>query len=105
MRRPLVVVLLALAMVMALGASTAFAGEITGNGKSLKVTEHELHGKSLCAFSGLNDWFIENPGVPDPEGFGRTQSWGQIPKAMRDLMPAVFHPGNSCNPNGEPIAH
>ena len=102
MRRPLVVVLLALVMVMALGASAAFAGEITGNGKSLKISEHELHGKSQCAFSGLNDWLFESS-EPDPDGFGRTQSWGQFPKAVRDGLPAVFHPGNSCNPNGEPL--
>ena len=38
------------AFVAAGGAGTAFAGEVTGNGKPLPV-----NGKSICAFSGQND--------------------------------------------------
>ena len=66
----------------------------------------EVNGRSFCAFSGQEDlqWFtddgdtvrLENPvkGVP-----GHAQSWGQIPKAVRDAFPADLHPGISCNPN------
>jgi hypothetical protein len=37
------------------GISPAAAGEITGNGKSLKNPDGTLNGNSLCAFSGRND--------------------------------------------------
>ena len=38
---------------------------------------------------------VENPvkGVPN-----HSQSWGQIPKAVRDGFPAAMHPGMACNP-------
>jgi len=110
MRRLLVVALAAL-MIMTMGAGAAFAGEITGNGRPLWIGEgaddpeahHTLHGQSACAFSGLNDWSYFNEG-PDPDGFGRTQSWGQIPKDFRDFLSTIgAHPGQACNPNiGEP---
>jgi len=56
------------------------AGEVTGKGKSLKLPDGTLHGKSACAFSGLNDTFTGDPNVPDADGFFRTQNWGQIDK-------------------------
>jgi len=84
-------------------ASTAvFAGEVTGNGR-LK----EVNGRSFCAFSGQEDlqWFtddsdttrLDNPekGVP-----GHAQSWGQVPKDVRDELTAIgMNPGIACNPN------
>ena len=88
-----------IAVVLGLGASAVFAGEITGNGKSLKVEDSKwgtgLHARSFCAFSGQNDEYhqvsTEHP---------RVQSWGQIPKAMRDLFgPLGYLPGQACNPN------
>ena len=45
----------ALALALAFTASPAVAGEITGNGKSLKNPDGTLNGNSLCAFSGQND--------------------------------------------------
>lgn len=46
----------ALALALAFTAiSPAAAGEITGNGKSLKNPDGTLNGNSLCAFSGRND--------------------------------------------------
>ena len=63
------------------------------------------HGRSNCAFSGQEDlqFFtddtdqvrLEHPikGVPS-----HAQSWGQIPKAVRDAFPAFMHPGIACNP-------
>jgi hypothetical protein len=92
---------LSLAGTLALvGASTAFAGEITGNG-TLKA----VNGHSACAYSGQEDlqWYTDDgdgtlrtdPTRGDP---GYAQSWGQIPKAVRDTLPAFLHPGISCNP-------
>lgn len=86
------------AIVLSLSATAVFAGEITGNGKSLKVDgggkwHTGLHARSLCAFSGLNDEIT-------PEEPSRVQNWGIIPKEMRDVFgPLGFHPGMACNPN------
>lgn len=68
-----------------LGAGSAvFAGEITGNGKTITVNSN-----SICAFSGLEDHPLD-PGV--------TQSWGQIPKAGRDYLTSIgVSPGVQCN--------
>jgi hypothetical protein len=94
MRRGTLITLLAVLMVMAmsLGASAAFAGEITGNGKVLKVEDSKwgtgLHARSLCAYSGQEDDQFKDggsKGVP-----GHAQSWGQIPKEVRDFMNGVF---------------
>ena len=79
--------------ILCLGATAAFAGEITGNGKSLKNPDGTLNGKSACAFSGRED----NPGDPLFRG-EIAQSWGQITKAVRDTLPAFLHPGVACNP-------
>jgi hypothetical protein len=81
------------ASVLCLSATFAFAGEITGNGKSLKNPDGTLNGKSACAFSGRED----NPGDPLFRG-EIAQSWGQITKAVRDTLPAFLHPGVACNP-------
>lgn len=96
--------MLCVAAILNLLAGGAIAGEITGNGKSLKTGPHTLHGKSACAFSGLNDTYSGDPSVPDEDGFFRTQSWGQIPKMIRDIIRAFgFHPGDSCNPTKPPL--
>jgi hypothetical protein len=81
--------LLAAALTLTMSATVALAGEITGNGKLL-----EIHGRSECAFSGLDE---PDPvdGDADDALFGRTQSWGQIPAAIRAGFP---HPGVACNP-------
>ena len=81
------------ASILCLGAGVAFAGEITGNGKSLKNPDGTLNGKSVCAFSGRED----DPSDPLFRG-DIAQSWGQIAKAIRDSFPAFLHPGVSCNP-------
>ncbi len=90
------------AAMVSVGAGAAHAGEVTGNGKNLKP----LNASSACAFSGLEDWAA--PGE-QPEGEisvqpGVTQTWGQIPKEVRDEIATFgFHPGQACNPNiGEP---
>ena len=97
----------AIALLVSLSASAAFAGEVTGNGKSLKVDGGGkwgtgLHARSECAFSGQeDDQFLPGGSKGDP---GHAQSWGQIPKADRDFIATLgFHPGMACNPNiGEP---
>jgi hypothetical protein len=87
--------------ILSLGTSAALAGEITGNGKSLKNDDGTLNGKSACAFSGRED-------DPDSGDFRSTlaQSWGLLPKPVRDFLKSVgMHPGGSCNPTkagGEP---
>lgn len=106
MRRALLVAVLAALMVAAMGAGAALAGEVTGNGKSLHLEGGGLHGKSACAFSGQEDlqFFTDDENeIPketvtkgDP---GHAQSWGQIPKGIRDtIAPLGFHPGTACNP-------
>jgi hypothetical protein len=90
------------AALLAVSASSALAGEVTGNGKLKTVQGH-----SFCAFSGQEDlqWFtddgdrvrLENPvkGVP-----GHSQNWGQIDKATRAFLTSIGqNPGLSCNPN------
>jgi hypothetical protein len=87
--------------ILGLGTGSALAGEITGNGKSLKNDDGTLNGKSACAFSGRED-------DPDSGDFRSTlaQSWGLLPKSVRDFLTAAgMHPGESCNPTkggGEP---
>jgi hypothetical protein len=96
------------AVVLSLSASAAFAGEITGNGKILKIDSGKwdtgLHARSECAFSGQEDLqFLDEQGNPlseptkgDP---GHAQSWGQIPKEGRDFLTSLgFNPGIACNP-------
>ena len=95
-----------LALILGAFATAGHAGEITGNGKSLKNDDGSLNGRSACAFSGQNDTYSGDPTVPDEDGFTRTQNWGQLSKAAKEFLTAIgFNPGNACNPNrsgGEP---
>ena len=91
------------ALILSLGASTVFAGEITGTGRSLKVLDGGkwgtfLHARSECAFSGQED--LQYGGATITRGVpGHAQSWGQIPKAGRDFLTGLgFNPGIACNP-------
>ena len=78
-----IMALVAVAAVMAFLASTAAAGEITGNGQ-LK----DVHGNSPCTFSGQEDrqWFTDdsdtvalaNPVKGDP---AHSQNWGHVKQA------------------------
>jgi hypothetical protein len=74
-------------------AGTAFAGEITGNGKP---TQGPAHANSICVFSGHND----DPGAPldgsGPNGPGGvSQSFGQDVK-LGLANPHEFNPGDAC---------
>ena len=69
----------ACAVVVAVGSTgVAFAGEVTGNGKAKTI-----HGRSLCAFSGLEDWASTDP--QPPGGIlvkpGTVQNWGHVKRA------------------------
>ena len=98
--RPLVAVVLC-ALIIGGGASTAFAGEITGKGKP---TAGPAHANSICVFSGRND----DPGAPlsldptvAPNGPGGvSQSFGQDVKLGLD--PRLFNPGDACGPGSNP---
>ena len=71
-------------VVLAIGTSSASAGEVTGNGKP---TQGPAHANSICVYSGLNDDTAEEP--------GRVQNYGQIVKAgFKDFAPS---PGEACN--------
>ena len=76
------------ALMLAAGSGSAMAGEITGNGKSLKDADGHLNGRSECAFSGLNDTYSGDPSVPDEDGFFRTQNWGQLSKSSKASIEA-----------------
>lgn len=90
--RRLLTVALSTGAIVAMGAGTAFAGELTGNGREI-----EVKARSICAYSGLDD--------ADDDGFGRTQNWGQIPKAVRDEIGAFGqHPGEACNAHLNPYS-
>ena len=81
-----------------ISAPSAFAGEATGNfartGKTTPIAT--FNAASICSFSGQNPERFLEPSDPDFEP-GRTQSWGQIPKSVRDTFPAEMHPGIACN--------
>ncbi len=92
-------------VVAAIGASSAFAGEITGNGKPLWTNTdqwgvpHALHGNSPCAFSGQEDnqfpGTVDNPNLEYSPDAGHVQNWGHTPGHVQGggAGPA------GCNPN------
>ena len=85
----------AAAVVLALTASIALAGEVTGSG----ANEKQNQGRSWCSFSGLND----DPDAPldgsGPNGpGGQSQAYGQdVRLGLAD--PHALTPGVACNPN------
>lgn len=91
----------AAALVLALGAGSVSAGEITGNGR-LK----DVNGRSFCAYSGQEDlqWYTDDSDATRKDVFvrgdpGHAQNWGQIPKAIRDQLTLIgMNPGIDCNP-------
>jgi hypothetical protein len=80
------------ATVMSVGATAAFAGEVTGSGKN----SNQNQGRSWCSFSGLND----DPLGLDPANGpgGRSQSYGQEVR-LGLVSPHELNPGVACNPN------
>ncbi|MEO5578795.1 MAG: hypothetical protein ABIR25_07085 [Sphingomicrobium sp.] len=90
----------ALAASMIAAASPALAGEITGNGKPIDV-----NGRSICAYSGIND--TPEGDLPHGDPGGKVQSygylvshWGLNPQDWDpNGNPPQRIPGFACNPN------
>jgi hypothetical protein len=86
-------------------AAPALAGEIKGPPPSTNYTAPQLdiHARSFCVFSGLNDSPLGDPAAGDPGGI--TQSFGSFiasqGASVPDLDPqSTFGmPGFGCNPN------
>ena len=76
-RTSITIVVVAL-VAAAFGAGSAFAGEITGNGKPTAAPDNA---NSECSFSGLDD--------PDADGFVHTQNWGQLSKEQRAFLASI----------------
>ncbi len=81
--------------IMGVGATAAFAGEITGNRKPTPAPDNA---NSICAFSGQNDDpnapLLNFPAAPDGPG-GRTQTYGQLIR-LGLLTPSIVTPGMTC---------
>jgi hypothetical protein len=115
----LAIVTFAAAVVVGLGASAAFAGEVTGNcnhAGSANAADNckggsapgdrVANGNSWCSYSGQND----NPDSTNPlNPGGNTQNWGQDVAKNKTPEAAPFEPsvikggspspGSECNPN------
>ena len=89
----------------------AVAGEIKGPPPTGNYTadEIDIHSRSICAFSGLNDSPLGDPAVFDPGGI--TQSFGSFfgssgfPVSDLDPRSDDLSPGFSCNPTRGPDLH
>ena len=96
------IVIGATAALLTISGGSVLAGEITGNGQ-LKT----VHGASFCAYSGQEDlqfFYDDGDTLPKPVATkgdpGHAQSWGQIPKSVRDYLTTQgLNPGIACNPN------
>lgn len=95
LKKPAVAALVAV-FAAGMSAGSAFAGEITGNGKP---TAGPSHANSICVFSGKND----NPGAPqdNPDAGGVSQSYGQLVRlgiisSFFGATPKTFNPGDTC---------
>jgi hypothetical protein len=82
-------------------AGVALAGEITGTGESLQP----LHAKSLCAFSGLEDFnngaAPVEPGVVQSFGNHVNSPDGGVAQGNRPDGGGPAAPGIYCNPSGQ----
>ena len=112
-------------VVAALGASSAYAGESTGNfGRTGKQTpigaapDNAPHAALICSFSGQNPEAFLPVTDPDYEA-GRVQNWGHVKNGIKDEVNAEtgghgaaaitdlmhsFGPGVSCNGNSGEFA-
>ena len=85
-------------------ATPAIAGEIKGPPPTSNYTgtELDIHSRSICAFSGLNDSPLGDPAFGDPGG--QTQSFGSFlassgfPVSSLDPQSDYLSPGFACNP-------
>ncbi len=98
--------------VTALATSSAgLAGEIKGPPPTSNYSgdEIDIHSRSICVFSGLNDSPLGDASVGDPGGIA--QSFGSFfgssgfPVSSLDPRTDELSPGYSCNPNRGPDLH
>ena len=93
MRNRVLTIAVACMAIVALSATSALAGEVTGSGKR----QDQNQGTSWCSFSGLND---REPGQGPVEP--RAQSYGiEVKLGISDPHEAT--PGFFCNPNRTPL--
>ena len=84
---------LLLSGILAIGANAAVAGEVNGKGNPIPGG---TKGQSECSYSGQQDDAAADAGFFKGD---RVQSWGQIPKMVRDFLTSVgSNPGVACNP-------
>lgn len=117
-KRSLLLAALCALAIAALGASSAYAGEATGNfartGKQTPIgaaPDDAPHAASICSFSGQNPEQFLPITSPDYEP-GRVQNWGHVKNGIKDEVNAEtgghgaaaitdlmhsFGPGVSCN--------
>jgi hypothetical protein len=101
MRRSAFVAVAVCVLVIGLGGSAAFAGEVNGKGKPTAGPEHA---NSICVFSGQNDdptapLSLDFAVAPNGPG-GIAQSFGQ--NVTLGLDPQVFNPGDACRGGSNP---
>lgn len=80
MKKPALSAVLAAALVVGMGG-TAFAGEITGNGKPTPI--NDFNASSICSFSGQND---DPTGGGNPFEAGKVQNWGHVVGIAKELL-------------------
>lgn len=101
-KKSLLAVAVCAAALAVVSVDTAFAGEVTGNGKP---TAGPTHANSICVFSGQNDdpnapLTLDEDVAPNGPG-GISQSFGQDVKLGLD--PHVVNPGGgTCGPGSNP---
>jgi len=92
-------VIAALVLTVLGSAGSAFAGEVTGNGKPTPIREGRA--ASECSFSGVEDWNSAEP--QDPEDAimvtpGVTQTPHSVLVGGEVFYPPPGTPGFACSP-------
>lgn len=99
--RKIFAVMASMAVIVGVGAGSAFAGEVKGPpGGGGGETAAPGHAKSLCAFSGLNDY---DPNVGQNDRQTQTPkdaAPGSPAKGWTITIPGVGEVTIACNPNG-----
>jgi hypothetical protein len=93
-KKRLAVVVACAAAFMGLGATAAFAGEVTGNGKD---TAMEDHANSICGFSGREDDSRSPLRTQTPHEVWLNPEEFPVPPTGVVANPAPGTPGQACN--------
>ena len=82
-------------VIAAVGAGSAFAGEVTGNGKE---TAMKGHANSVCGFSGLEDDARSPIRTQTPhEVWLSKEEFPFVPEGGLVVNPTPGEPGMACN--------